>query len=258
MDSEGELYVVSWSTGRILRITAAPTFAPRMHVDVPRAGTAVRQPFIMAGWAIDAGSTTGAGISTVHVWAYPLAGGTPQFVGASYGVPRPDVGAVFGPQVAASGFGVRVTGLTPGAYRLVAFGLVTATGRFDLVRFVDVTVLSGIFVAIDRPSAGATIDRPFVVAGWAADAAARSGTGIDAVHVWAYPASGGAPVFLGVASYGGLRPDVGAFLGPQFTPSGYGLTVTSLSAGTWDVAVFVHSSVTGAFAPARVVRLVVR
>lgn len=257
-DSEGELYVVSWSTGRVLRLTATPVFAPLMHIDVPRVGAALRQPFVIAGWAIDAGATTSAGISTIHVWAYPLAGGAPRFVGASYGLPRPDVAAVFGSQFGGSGFGVRVTGLTPGAYRLVAFGLVTATGRFDLVRFVDVSVLSGVFVAIDTPARGATLDRPFVVAGWAADAAARSGTGVDAIHIWAYPALGGPPVFLGAAAYGGVRPDVGAFLGPQFAPSGYGLAVRSLAPGTWDLAVFAHSSVTGAFEPARVVRVVVR
>ena len=257
VDSEGELYVVSWTLGRVLRLTATPVVAPLMHIDAPRAGVMLRQPFVMSGWAIDAGSTSSSGISTVHVWAYPLAGGSPLFVGANHGLPRPDVAAIFGPQFGTPGFGVRVKGLTPGPYRLVAFGLVTATGRFDVVRFVDVQVASGMFVAIDLPRAGTTVARPFVVAGWAADAAARTGTGVDAIHVWAYPALGGPPVFLGVASYGGARPDVGALLGSQFTPSGYGLTVTSLPPGTWDVAVFAHSTVTGTFAPARVVRVVI-
>jgi hypothetical protein len=135
---------------------------------------------------------------------------------------------------------------------------VTATGRFDLVRFVDVTVTSALFVFIDAPPGGAAVNRPFVVAGWAADPAARSGTGVDAIHMWAYPAAGGPPLFLGAAAYGGFRPDVGAFLGSQFAPSGYGLTVSALAPGTWDIAVFAHSSVTGAFQPARVVRVVVR
>jgi hypothetical protein len=112
----------------------------------------------------------------------------------------PGARGIFGTQFGASGFGIRVTGLAPGAYRLVAFGLLTATGRFDLVRFVGVNVLHNVFVAIDLPRPGTTVDRPFVIAGWAADAAARSGTGVDAIHIWAYPALGGAPLFLGVAS----------------------------------------------------------
>jgi hypothetical protein len=58
-----------------------------------------------------------------------------------------------------------------------------ATGRFDLVRFVGVNVLNNVFVAIDLPRPGTTVDRPFVIAGWAADAAARSGTGVDAIHI---------------------------------------------------------------------------
>ena len=88
----------------------------------------------------------------------------------------------------------------PGAYRLVAFRLMTATRRFDLVRFVDCNVPNNVFVAIDLPRPGTTVDRPLVIAGWATDAAARSRTGLDAIHIWAYPALGGAPVFLGVAS----------------------------------------------------------
>src|SRR6185369_8452687 len=58
---------------------------------------------------------------------------------------------------------------------------------------------------IDAPVAGA-IGQVFNVSGWAIDTGAPAGGGVDAVHVWAFPQNGGAPVFVGVASYGGARP----------------------------------------------------
>ena len=94
--------------------------------------------------------------------------------------------------------------------------------------------------------------------GWAVDVAAPSGTGIDTIHVWAFPASGGAPTFAGVPALGGVRPDVGAFFGSQFTASGYNMLVSGLAPGTYDVVVYAHSSVTNAFAAAQVVRVTVR
>src|SRR5204863_2815380 len=98
----------------------------------------------------------------------------------------------------------------------------------------------------------------FLLGGWAADLDAAQGTGIDALHVWAYPLAGGAPVFLGAASTGGVRPDVAALHGDRFLPSGYGLIVAGLPAGTYDLAVFAWSNVTGGFVPASVVRVIVR
>jgi hypothetical protein len=51
---------------------------------------------------------------------------------------------------------------------------------------------------------------------------------------------------------------VAAIFGPQFTKSGYGLIVDSLSPGTYDLAVFAWSTVQGRFVPAKVVRVTVR
>ncbi len=118
-----------------------------------------------------------------------------------------------------------------------------------------------------QPAAGgSTVHmQPFVVAGWAADLDAEWGTGIDAIHIWAYPLEGPAeagrhasPVFLGAAATGGRRPDVGAVYGDQFRDSGYGLVVNGLAPGTYDIAVFAYSSVAGRFVPARLVRVTVR
>ena len=115
-----------------------------------------------------------------------------------------------------------------------------------------------------EPASGRNVSQPFVVAGWAIDTDAGAGTGIDTLHVWAYPrdACAGAscrvdPIFLGAAAYGGRRPDVAAIFGDQFRESGYSLSVASLPSGTYDVAVFAWSSVTGGFIPAKVVRVVV-
>jgi hypothetical protein len=79
----------------------------------------------------------------------------------------------------------------------------------------------------DAPARNTAVVEPFLVGGWALDTQATSGTGIDAVRVWAVPPVG-APVFLGAATLGGDRPDVGGIFGPQFQPSGFYLTVTTL------------------------------
>jgi hypothetical protein len=116
----------------------------------------------------------------------------------------------------------------------------------------------GVQVAIDVPRSQQDVEQPFVLAGWAADVDATAGTGIDTVHVWAYPLSGGPPVFLGTPSLGGVRPDVAAVHGDQFRDSGFALTVQGLVHGTYDLAVFPWSNVTGAFAPPTIVRVTMR
>ena len=78
------------------------------------------------------------------------------------------------------------------------------------------------------------------------------------MHVWAYPAGGGDPIFIGPAAVGGTRPDVAAVYGDRFAKSGYGIRVTGLAPGTYDIAVFAYSTVTGGFVPAKTVRVTVR
>jgi hypothetical protein len=111
-------------------------------------------------------------------------------------------------------------------------------------------------MAIDLPRTGGGVSSSFTVSGWAIDAAASTGTGIDAIHVWAYPNPGsGAPAaFLGVATYGLSRPDVGAVYGARYTNSGYSLTVTNMGPGAYDIVVFAHSVVSNSFAIYKVVR----
>jgi hypothetical protein len=102
------------------------------------------------------------------------------------------------------------------------------------------------------------VTRPFVIGGWALDLAAGQGTGVDAVHIWAFPDAGGAAVFLGAAQYGGNRPDVAAVFGAQFQQCGYGLTVPGVAAGSYQVVVYAHSAITGTFNQSRVIRVTIR
>lgn len=118
--------------------------------------------------------------------------------------------------------------------------------------------LVGAQVVIDTPGRQQDVAQPFVAAGWAIDRDEPAGTGVDAVHIWAYPLSGGDPVFLGAAAYGGDRPDVAAIHGDRFRSSGYSLTVRGLTPGNYDLAVFAWSTAAGGFAPARTVRITVR
>ena len=113
-------------------------------------------------------------------------------------------------------------------------------------------------VVIDTPRTQQDVGQPFVLAGWAADLDAAQGTGIATLHAWAYPLTGGPPVFLGATAYGGARPDVAAVHGDQFEASGFGLYVQGLTPGNYDLAVFAWSTERADFVPARMVRVTVR
>jgi hypothetical protein len=54
-------------------------------------------------------------------------------------------------------------------------------------------------------------------------------------------------VFLGVASYGGARSDVGSVFGARFTNSNFFLTISGLPAGPYRLAAYAHSTFTGTF-----------
>jgi bacillolysin len=223
-----------------------------MALDSPAAGSTLMQPFDLTGWAIDRGAPAGTGVDALHVWAYrdPGSNTPPVFVGAgTYGLSRPDVGSFYGSRFTNSGYLLRIRGLSAGRYSLVVYAHSTATGTFNNLVSREVTVEAGPRLSIDTPANGAHVSSSFHIGGWALDNPAVSGTGMDAIHVWAYPnpGSGTAPIFLGAASYGGVRADVGAYFGAQFTNSGYNLPVTGLAPGVYQINVFGHSAVTGTF-----------
>jgi hypothetical protein len=145
-----------------------------------------------------------------------------------------------------------------GKYDLV-FGPSSGAGAAggDAVR-VRVVVGPAMRAVIDTPQPDTVVAPPFTLAGWALDLAANEGTGIDTVHVWAYPTTGTDPIFLGVAAYGDARPDVGAMYGEAFAGAAYGLTVDLLPPGTYDVVVYPHRAKTNTFEGAQVVRVVVK
>jgi hypothetical protein len=116
----------------------------------------------------------------------------------------------------------------------------------------------GAQVVIESPTSGvASARRGLSIKGWAADLDAAHGPGVDAVHVWAYPRRG-APVFLGAARYGGLRPDVAAVHGASFERSGFTLESAPLPAGRYTLAVFARRAGRRAFEPATTVQVSVR
>jgi hypothetical protein len=232
-----------------------------MEIDTPKQGATITQPFAIAGWTADFGASQNAGIDTVHVWVYPDPGSgrAPVFVGADNALDaRADVAAAFGPQYLHSGYGVVVNGLAPGLYQFVAYAHSTVSGTFNVARTTTVTVAGRPpLMSIDVPGNQQSSSRTFAVAGWAFDPNSASGSGVDAIHVWAYPVGGGNPLFVGAGTLGYARPDVAAVFGPVGTTSGYGL-IGTLPAGTWDLAVYAHSTATDTFNNWQVVRIVVK
>jgi subtilisin len=233
-------------------ITVLGSPSPQVWIDAPAENVVVPRSFLVGGWAIDLAAVSGPGIDLVTVEAFPNPGsGTPPIsLGtAAYGHPRPDLGALFGPQFTNSGFNLIVATLRGGHYRLVVSARSSLSGAFTGVREVTVTI-SEPLMHIDTPANGSTGSQPFAVGGWAIDRAAATGSGVDTIHVWAYPdpGSGAAPIFLGEATRGFPRPDVAAAFGLQFAASGYNILVTGLPRGhSYRVVVFPHSSVSGTF-----------
>ena len=102
-------------------------------------------------------------------------------------------------------------------------------------------------LSLDVPTIGSPIASPFLVGGWAINRSAPFGSGVDAVHVYAWPAAGGAAIFLGVATLGGARPDVAAAYGAQFLNSGFNLVAGSLNPGPYVIAVYTRNAQTATF-----------
>jgi hypothetical protein len=237
--------------------------SPQMVIDLPTTTSSL--PFSISGWAIDRSWTADHGVDEVHIWAYRTDNLVATFLGvATSDVSRPDLASYFGAQFALAGWELDVlTPLPATTYHIVAYAKSTSSGVFDNQAVVTIGVLPPVStpaMAIDTPTNGTVVvaGSAFPVGGWAADLGAICGpchTGVDEIHVWAFPVGGGAPVFLGVPSYGESRPDVGTVFGDRFSNSGY-LMTTSLPAGTYDISVYAHSTIANAFNNVRGVRVV--
>jgi hypothetical protein len=142
-------------------------------------------------------------------------------------------------------FSVQHTWSTGGTKTITATGQGTCVGSIST----SLSVLQpNPLMSVDAPVHNSAVNQTFTLGGWAVDTGAPTGTGVSAIHVWAYPnpGSGASPFFIGAPTYGGARPDVGAWLGGQFTNSGYGMFVT-LQPGTYQLAVHALSTVTNTF-----------
>jgi hypothetical protein len=242
---------------------ATPVPNPIFSVDTPADNATVSSTgFLISGWAVDTGATTGTGMDVVVCWAYPKNGGGAILAGiASYGHPRPDVGAWLGPNFAASGWGLLGV-LPPGGYTLAIYAHSTVSNSWGTPKLLNATVTappSDPRMHVDLPAQHQTMTQNnVVIAGWALDRAAAAGPGVDTLHVWAYPATGAPPIFVGVAQYGDARPDVAtAFGSSRFANAGFHL-VGSLPVGDYTIVVFSHSAVTQTFNNAEAVAVTVR
>jgi hypothetical protein len=113
------------------------------------------------------------------------------------------------------------------------------------VTIVDPTAGGDSEVTIASPRPGADPNPVLTVAGRAVDTLAATGSGIAAVHVWAYriDVPDVPPRFLGAASLEADR---------------YTLRTPALDPGSYDIAVFAWNTRLGAWAPAAVVSIAVR
>src|SRR5262249_11474794 len=139
----------------------------------------------------------------------------------------------------------------------VVYAHSAVSGTFSDARAVNVVVDVDPRLVIDAPGASTTVAPRFTIAGWAVDASAASGSGIDLVQAWAYPAAGG-PVFLGPATLGAARPDIAAIFGAAFGAAGYAIAASGLAPGAYSVVVYAHSAVAHTFDAAAAVSIVVQ
>jgi hypothetical protein len=153
----------------------------------------------------------------------------------------------------------------PGPGYLGAYDLVFLQGSTQVAVQVTIqptrTSTAGLMHgAVDLPVARVTVTGTFTVAGWALDTAAWQGTGVGAVHVWAQrrDVPSAAPVFLGAADLGGVRPDVAAAFGAQFDRAGWGLVAAGLAPGRYEVTAYFWNNRTAGFDDARTVTVSVR
>jgi hypothetical protein len=116
----------------VISATVTVTTGPLNFIDTPDDVTPVTTGFSISGWSADLRSTTDAGVSVVHIYAYPVAGGSPIFLGAAtVNQSRPDVEAVFGANFRNCGYQLSVTTtLSPGKYVLAAFPLSSVSQSF--------------------------------------------------------------------------------------------------------------------------------
>lgn len=231
-----------------------------LSVDTPIPEEHVNWNFLVAGWAADCSAQSGPGVGSVKIRAFREGQAAPVTdVISHYFFDRGDLAVLCGESFRYSGF-AEMLSLQPGRHRIEVSSYEPGGAFLEMTnRFVTV-VASEQRMSIDIPLQNATTTQPFVVGGWAIDLHSPSGTGVDAVHVHAYPnpGSGQPAIFLGEAIYGVARQDVADLYGAAKLHSGYNFVVSGLAPGTYLIAVFPRSTVTGAFGLASTVTVTVQ
>jgi hypothetical protein len=121
-------------------VTIGPS-RPNGALNPPANNATVSGNFLVGGWALDLSAPEGVGVDAVHVYAFPTNGAAARFMGvAQYGISRPDVGAIFGSQFAASGYSLTAPLLPAGTYDIYAFSRSTVSGTFNFAAVARVTV----------------------------------------------------------------------------------------------------------------------
>jgi hypothetical protein len=148
------------------------------------------------------------------------------------------------------------TALLNSAIDIHALGVDRNSGVGIVMADTGVSSVLGPLMTIDQPAASATVTQPFVISGWAIDRSAPTGTGVDAVHIYA-TLSGQPGVFLAAATYGAARSDVGSAYGARFASSGYSYSISGLAPGSYTLSVFVRSTTTSTFRISRAVAVTI-
>jgi hypothetical protein len=256
----------SFNIVRTRRVTVYHPSAPPppsntiVNMDMPASFSTVNSWLAIGGWALDLRPGTGTGVDLVQVWAYPNpgSGAQPIMLGnAQYGRTRQDVATAFrNSRFRASGFHMDVMGMQPGVYDIVTIARNTTTGTIDTARVKRVTVDPAVVITVDNPLNGASATGSFMVGGWAIDKRATGSTsGIDVLHVYAYPTSGVAPTFLGEFVPNSSRADVAAVFGSRYRFSGFNVPISGLAPGAYDIVIYAHSTTTWAFENIRILRI---
>jgi hypothetical protein len=130
----------------------------------------------------------------------------------------------------------------------------------------DATFTGGAFIAAAIPQNRMIIDTPqpndtvtgtsFHITGWTIAETSLPSTGVDLVHVWAFPVGSGAPQFVGAGGVTIDRGDISSLFGGEHHRSGFDVTGT-LGAGTYDLVIYAHNATTGKFDQVDVVRITV-
>jgi hypothetical protein len=252
------LYVIgvygrSTATGQFAAVRTVVVDAvdpAQITIEAPAFGAQVTAPLTVAGWALNPEAPIGAGtgVEGVDVWAFPVGGGSPVFVGAAfYGLDRPDIATRFGAQFRYSGFHITTSLLWAGRYTLAAYPRYTGTFRTGAPAMTSVEMVAGPLVWVDQPVGSTTVDQPFQISGWALDRRAPTGVGVDQVIVYAVPLNDGGGAasvyqYMGMAEWGMPRQDVADALGAQFVNCGYQLTINGLTPGFYRLGVYAHST----------------